>query len=91
MHRSMIGSGQEGVDDPIVGLLNPYSKATCFILYLYSMELGHPQLYAEANRVARDMDLRYLKELGPFVKALSVITRCAEHQKRNDDKVMSGE
>ena len=47
-------------DDPVTGLLNPYSRATSLILYLYSMELGSPQLYSEVNRVARDMDLTYL-------------------------------
>ena len=26
--------------DPVVGLHNPYSKITCLILYIYSMELG---------------------------------------------------
>jgi len=53
--------------DPILGLCNPYSKVTCLILYLYSMEVGTPQLFAEANRVSRDMDLDYLLELGPFL------------------------
>jgi len=43
-------------DDPELGLLNPHSKVTCFILYLYSMEFGHPPLYSEMNRVARDLD-----------------------------------
>jgi len=56
--------------DPILGLYNPYSKVTCLILYLYSMEVGTPQLFAEANRVSRDMDLDYLVELGPFLRAL---------------------
>ena len=40
-------------DDPILGLSNPYSKASCLLMQLYSMEIGSPQLYAEANRVAR--------------------------------------
>ena len=40
--------------DPILGLLNPYSKASCLLMQLYSMEIGSPQLYAEVNRVARD-------------------------------------
>ena len=39
--------------DPILGLCNPYSKASCLLMQLYSMEIGSPQLYAEANRVAR--------------------------------------
>ena len=64
--------------DKILGLSNPYSKITCLVLYLYSMELGNPPLYAEANRVARDMDLSYLKELGPFVCALGRITLFSE-------------
>ena len=40
--------------DPILGLYNPYSKASCLLMQLYSMEIGSPQLYAEVNRVARD-------------------------------------
>ena len=35
---------------------NPYSKITCLVLYLYSMELGQPPLYAELTRVSRDLD-----------------------------------
>jgi len=61
-------------NDNALGLINPYSKVTCLILYLYSMELGTPQLYAEVNRVARDMDFTQLKELGPFIRALGEIT-----------------
>lgn len=64
--------------DSEISLLNPYSKITCFILYLYSMEFGDPPLYAEANRVARDMDMAYLESLGPFLRALSACTNYAE-------------
>ena len=39
-----------------LGVKNPYSKISCLIVYLYSLELGTPPLYVEANRVARDMD-----------------------------------
>ena len=56
--------------DPILGLCNPYSKVSCMMMQLYSMEIGKPQLYAEANRVSRYQDKRYLKELGPFICAL---------------------
>ena len=52
--------------DKEIGLYNPYSKVTCFVLYLYSMEFGSPTLYAELNRVTRDMDLSQLKNLGPI-------------------------
>ena len=55
------------------------------ILYLYSLELGSPPLYAEANRVARDMDLTYLKELGPYVKALGAITFFSEIYKKEKE------
>ena len=56
--------------DPELGLENPYSKATCILLYLYSMELGTPPLYSELNRVSREMDTRQLNDLGPIQKAL---------------------
>ena len=63
-------------------LLSPYNKCVCFILYLYSMEIGSPSLYAEANRVARDVDRSYLKELGPFLRCLNIITLRAEYFKK---------
>ena len=28
--------------DPIIGLDNPYNKASCFLMQLYSMEIGSP-------------------------------------------------
>ena len=34
-----------------------YSKISCLVVYLYSMEFGHPPLYAEVNRVTREMDM----------------------------------
>ena len=40
-------------EDPILGIKNPYSKASCLLMQLYSMEIGSPQLYADVNRVAR--------------------------------------
>ena len=60
------------------------------ILYLYSMELGSPQLYADANRAARDMDLTFLRELGPFINALGYITLASEDKKKLTDKVTPG-
>ena len=72
--------------EPELDLWNPYSKITCFIVYLYSLEYGNPPLYAEANRAARDMDLTLVKELGPFLKALSEITFRAEQNKKPQDK-----
>ena len=78
-------------NDNALGLLNPYSKVTCLILYLYSMELGTPQLYAEVNRVARFMDLTNLREFGPFIKALSVISLRAQYFKNQGDQIKTGE
>jgi len=77
--------------DPDVGLENPYSKVSCLVVHLYSMELGSPPLYSEANRVARDMDTTFLSTLGPFLKALFVITYSAERNKQYHDKIVTGE
>ena len=76
--------------DPELGLENPYSKVTCFILYLYSMELGSPPLYAELNRVAREMDFTQLDNLGPILKCLERICKWAEHERNEDDKIKTG-
>ena len=37
-----------------LSLWNPYSAVSCWLLYLYSMELGSPPLYMELNRAARE-------------------------------------
>jgi len=71
--------------DTELGLTNPYSKISCFIVNLYSMEFGNPQFYSVVNKAAREMDLTNLKYLGPFVRALSVITANAEMWKQDDD------
>lgn len=69
----------------------PLSKSTCLLLYLYSMELGHPPLYCELNRAAINMDLTLLAQLGPYIQALSAITTHAERNRDRDDIVqMSG-
>ena len=60
----------ENRNDSILGLRNPYSKVSCLLMQLYSMEIGSPQLYEEANRIARDQDKTFLKEMGPFLRAL---------------------
>ena len=53
--------------NPELNQKDPYSKVSCLVVYLYSMELGDPPLYAEANRVARELDPHYLSKLGPFL------------------------
>jgi len=81
-NKPMTGS----VDDTELGLWNPYSNASCFIMNLYSMEFGSPPLYSAVNSAARDMDVTKLKDLGPFVRALGQITDGAEFFKQDDDK-----
>lgn len=73
-----------------LNLYYPYSQITCFCLYLYSMEFGDPPLYAELNRVCRDMDDSLLETLGPFAKCISLITYCCEHKRSEDDKILTG-
>lgn len=68
----------ENSTDPNLGLCNPYSKAACLMMHLYSMEIGNPQLFAELNRVSRDLDITYLEALGPFSHALWLVTWKAE-------------
>ena len=78
-------------EDSELGLWNPYSKVTCFILYLYSMEFGSPPLYAELNRVAREMDLTHLDHLGPILACLETICLWAEFNRKEGDKIKTGE
>lgn len=77
-------------EDNDLGLWNPYSKITCFILYLYSMEFGSPPLFADLNRVARDHDTSQLENLGPFAKCLSLITGGAERRRNPEDRIRTG-
>ena len=58
-----------------LGLHNPESNITCFVLYLSSLEFGLPPLYAELNRVMRVMDTTLLETLGPIMRALNEITK----------------
>ena len=73
-----------------LNLNNPYSKITCLVLYLYSMELGSPPLYYEINRVCRAMDISQLQYLGPYIKALGLVTLLSEQNRQNDDKIKTG-
>ena len=54
-------------------ILNPYSPVACWVLYLYSMELGSPPLYMELNRASREMDNHLLSQLGPYACALAMV------------------
>ena len=53
-----------GSGDPEIDPINPYGKIVCFTLMVYSMELGDPPLYSVINQVMRDMNQKYLKQLG---------------------------
>lgn len=77
--------------DDVLGVTCPYSKISYLILYLYSMELGHPQLYAEVNRVSRQKDYYLLEYLGPYIQTLCKIIQNGEMNKRNNDKILTGE
>ena len=76
--------------DEELGLLSPYSSISAFVLYVYSMELGDPPLYAVLNRAMRDKDLIDLEDLGPFARALSEVTYRAEDHREKDDKIQTG-
>lgn len=69
---------------------NPYGSAACMILQIYSMELGSPPFYAEFNKVCRNLDYKYLKQLGPFAKALFEICEGAEPNKKVEDRIPFG-
>ena len=73
-----------------LSLANPYSAVSCWLLYLYSMELGSPPLYLELNRAAREMDKTKLPQLGPFAAALGWVCNGAEEYKKKEDKIVPG-
>lgn len=43
-------------NDGDLGLSNPYSRITCFVLYLHSLEYGQPSLAQDLSRVGRTKD-----------------------------------
>ena len=73
-----------------MSLPNPYSPVACWVLYLYSMELGDPPLYMELNRACRQMDQDLLPLLGPYAKALELVCYLAEENKKKVDKIVHG-
>lgn len=77
-------------DDFELSVTNPYSKISCLLTQLYSMEIGSPTFYSEVNKAARDMDRSKLSQFGPFVQALGCITYCGEFNKQPNDKIPTG-
>lgn len=55
-HRNLVCDLENPYDAMQLGLCNPYSKISCCLLQLYSMEFGTPPLYCAVSRVAREMD-----------------------------------
>lgn len=76
--------------NPDLNFKDPYSRISSFLLYLYTMELGNPPLYAIANRVARDMDLTWQDDLGPFIHGLYFVTMWAEKGRDPQDRITTG-
>ena len=74
-----------------LSIINPYSPVSCWLLYLYSMELGSPPLYLELNRASREMDLTNLPQLGPFAAALGMVCWKAEYNKKKEDRIILGQ
>lgn len=88
MRATMLGQANLA-DDNDLG--NPYGAMSCLILYLYSMELGQPPLYYEINRVCRTLDETELANLGPYIKALGLVTHFSEKNRDQFDQIRTGE
>lgn len=67
------------------GLHNPRSKATCFIMWLMSIE---PPFYHALSLASMQMDLTLLEELGPLARAVHFVVTGAERYR--DDKIECG-
>ena len=78
--KEMTSFNRRRNEDEELCLANPYSRITCFVLYLYSMEFGSLPLYAEVNRAActNPFDDFHVRTLGPFAAAMDLITTWAE-------------
>ena len=74
--------------DSDLSLNNPYSAVSCWVLYLYSMELGSPPLYLELNRASRNLDMHFLSQLGPFALALQSVCIWGEYHKKYEDRIL---
>ena len=54
------------------------------------MEIGNPPLYAQLNKVARDMDMSLLDSLGPFARTFKAVTSSADGERTEEDKIKTG-
>lgn len=48
------------------------------------MEFGSPPLYYEINRMCREKDVTHIKELGPFIFALTFMVAGASKNRPDD-------
>ena len=76
--------------DKEFGVENPYSKAVCFLMYLYSMEVGDPTLYAELNKAVRSSDPAQVDTFGTIAMAMEVFMVFCEGKKKKDDHITTG-
>ena len=54
------------------------------------MEWGQPPLYAEVNRVTRELDMSEIENLGPFINILFWVLNAGEDKRSETDKIPSG-
>ena len=73
-----------------MNLYNPYSKVSCLLLYIYTMELSSPPLYSELNKARRTMDTNHLLTLGPYSYGLFSILQRAEENRNDFEKIKPG-
>jgi len=69
------------------GILNPNSKITGLILWLYTIE---PPLYYYVNETCRKMDMKALKNLGPYIRVLFKCLRSQDIEKHDSDMFPCG-
>lgn len=73
-----------------MNLQNPYGKATCLLLNVFTMEFGDPPLYSVINSACRDLNKVYMGTLGPFIACLGAVTEWAEQRREDEDKIHPG-
>ena len=64
-----------------LNIFYPYSKITCLILYIYSMETF---VYHDLNRVCREKDTNQIQYFGAYAAALSYIIHAANNNRKED-------
>lgn len=87
-YKDMPMTSLYGADELCIA--NPYSLATCYFLYLYSLELGSPPLYLELDVSSRMMEMNNLESLGPFARVFSEIMTSGDKRRHDSDKIKPG-